>query len=218
MKTILLFLLEGYADWEAGYISAKLNKPDLGFQIQTMSLEDFNVRSQGNFSVNIDYKVDTFNDIKNLAALIFIGGTGWGNKRLIRGYDPLNYDYTSSQKITNLISACLNKAEILIAGICDGATFLADNGFLDKITHTGNSLSHLKEKAPEYRGENFFKETQAVYDQKIITANASAPLEFTHQLLKQLQMLEDKEADQWYQTYKTGFYEYSIENFGAKKS
>lgn len=205
MKKILLFLLDGYADWEAGFASAKLNKQNLGYTVCTASLTKSTVISQGNFSTNILYLLDTYQDFQNLAAFLLIGGTGWANQHLIRGYNPALYDATSSRKIVAFIDRCLTFQDILVAAICDGATFMADNGYLNEIAHTGNSLSHLKEKAPFYTGECLFQEKQSVASKRIITANGTAPLEFTRDILIMLNMLDTKEeVKEWFALYKCG--------------
>lgn len=206
MRQILLFLLDGYADWESGYTAAKLNKVEFGFCVNTISLEKSTVISQGNFSTNIDYSLDNYSEFENLSAFILIGGTGWGNQKLIRGYNQAEYDINSSCKIKNFTQKCLDN-KILVAGICDGATFLADNGFLDDIAHTGNSLSYLKEKAPFYTGDKFFKEKQSIIDGNIITANGTASLEFVRDILIKLNMLNsEKVVLDWFKLFKEGFY------------
>lgn len=211
MKKILLFLLDGYADWESGFVSAKLNKPELGFEVETISLKTKTVTSQGNFVTNVAHTLESFDDFDNLSALVLIGGTGWGNQHLIKGYHPNRYDESSSANITALIDECLIRRHIIVAGICDGATFLADNGYLNKIDHTGNSLQHLQDKALDYAGAVHFKERQAVSFGKIITANGTAPLEFTRELLLGLEMLEGQnQVDEWYQTYKQGVFHYDL--------
>lgn len=155
MKNILAFLLEGYADWETGYSCAKLNKPGLGYRVQTVSTGASPVISSGNFSTNVDYALDSYQDFENLAALLLIGGTGWGDEALIRGYHPDRYDLGTAKKINDFVNKCLSN-NILVAGICDGATFLADNGHLNAVPHTGNTCGYLKEKAPSYTGESLF--------------------------------------------------------------
>ncbi|WP_182188552.1 type 1 glutamine amidotransferase family protein [Pectinatus frisingensis] len=76
------------------------------------------------------------------------------------------------------------------------------------ISHTGNSLSHLKEKAPKYNGEWLFKEKQAIYDNNIITANGTAPLEFVREILLALNMFGGKnKVDEWYNLYKQGTFQ-----------
>lgn len=154
----------------------------------------------------MEYSLDTYHDSSHLSAFILIGGTGWGNKNLIRGYHLDQYDSATSERINGFIRKC-QSSEILVAAICDGATFLADNGYLDHIAHTGNTVEHLKEKAPYYKGEEFFKEQQAVTCGNIITANGTAVLEFTREILIQLNMLENKEkAIEWFNLYKKGYF------------
>jgi hypothetical protein len=206
MKIILMLLLDGFADWESGFASAKLNKPELGYCIKTISIGYSPVISQGNFSINIDYTLDSFQDFNNLSALLLIGGTGWGDKRLIRGYNLELYDSDTSKKITELINKCLS-SNILVAAICDGATFLADNNYLDSILHTGNTLAYFKGKAPYYKGEILFQERQAVTDNNIITANGTAVLEYIRDILIKLDMLGNREkAEEWFNLYKKGYY------------
>ena len=114
--------------------------------------------------------------------------------------------YNNNYTFQELIPYLENK--ILVGAICDGATFMADNGYLDNISHTGNSLSHLKEKAPKYNGEWLFKEKQAIYDNNIITANGTAPLEFVREILLALNMLGGKnKVDEWYNLYKQGTFQ-----------
>lgn len=149
MKLVLLFLLDGYADWEAGFTSAKLNKPDLGYCVRTISIEKKAIISQGNFSTNIDYSLDSFCAYDKLAAFLLIGGTGWESERLIRSSSLNLYDVYTSTRIAGLVDKCLSLG-IPVAAICDGATFLADKGYLDDKVHTGNMLTYLKEKAPFY--------------------------------------------------------------------
>lgn len=202
-KIVLFFLLDGYADWETGYASAKLH--NLGYTVRTISLKLPPVKSQGEFQTSIDYSLDTFHDYQNLAALLLIGGTGWGDRHLIKGYDRNLYDENASKGIKEFIDHSLSISNVIVAAICDGATFMADNGYLNKIPHTGNSLAHLREKAPEYEGKNFFKEKQAVSSGRIITANGTAPLEFSREILISLNELGSKESVyEWYMFNKKG--------------
>lgn len=211
MKKILLFLLDGYADWESGFVSAKLNKQALGYLVQTVSLDSGTVTSQGNFTTSIDYSIDQFQDFSDLAALVLIGGTGWGDQHLIRGYNVDQYDEKTSKRITGFIDRCLSSSNTFAASICDGATFMADNEYLDTVVHTGNSIAHLKDKAPAYKGENLFQKRQAVSAEQLITANGTAPLEFTREILLSLNILGSEEnANEWYKTYKNGIFTYNF--------
>ena len=76
METILLVLLEEYADWEAAYISSGVHLLGQGkFEIKTVSLSTQSVRSIGGLQTIPDYTIDTMPD--DYAALLLIGGMRW---------------------------------------------------------------------------------------------------------------------------------------------
>ena len=58
MKTILFFILEQYADWEAAYLSSAVNMLGQGgFEIKTVSLAREAVMSIGGFKTIPDYDI-----------------------------------------------------------------------------------------------------------------------------------------------------------------
>ncbi|WP_152657979.1 hypothetical protein [Oceanobacillus sp. CFH 90083] len=61
-----------------------------------------------------------------------------------------------------------------------------NKGYLDHIIHTGNSTAHLIEAAPDYKGKEHFIEKQAVSTEGFITANGTAAVEFSREILKYL--------------------------------
>jgi putative intracellular protease/amidase len=139
----------------------------------------------------VDYSLDSFHDFENLSTLVLIGGGGWGDEHLISGYNPGSYNRDVSQKINDFVTQCLSHNKI-VAAICD---------------HTGNTAEYLKEKAPAYTGAKLFQEQQAVTGGNIITANGTAVLEFTREILIKLDMLGGKDkAVEWYQFFKNGYY------------
>lgn len=96
--------------------------------------------------------------------------------------------------------------QIPVAAICNAVTFLAEHGYLDAVRHTGNTLAFLKQTAPHYQGEKNFWNIQAICDGGIITANGTAALEFSREILRCLKiMLEEKIAAR-YAFNKSGFY------------
>lgn len=187
-KEVLIFISNGYADWEAGYISAELNKPESEYKVRTVSLNNDNVQSMGGFTVIPDYTIDSLP--AQFEMLILIGGTGWKD----------------NSAITPVIERCIQNGTP-IAAICDASTFLAEHGYLDEIPHTGNSLDYLKEFAPNYKGHANFLEKQTVSSDDIITANGTASLEFTREVLKKLKVMPLEQIDGWYNFFKNGFYQ-----------
>ncbi|WP_313638975.1 type 1 glutamine amidotransferase family protein [Paenibacillus sp.] len=187
-KEVLIFISNGYADWEAGYISAELNKPESEYTVRTVSLTSDNVQSMGGFTVVPDYTIDSLP--AQFEMLILIGGTGWKD----------------NSAITPVIEKCIND-KTPISAICDATTFLAEHGYLDNIPHTGNSLDYLKEYAPNYKGHTNFIEKQAVSSDYIITANGTASLEFAREVMKKLDGFQVEKTDGWYNFFKNGFYQ-----------
>ena len=39
MKQILVFIFDGYADWEPAYVCAQLNAPGTGYAVKTIGLD-----------------------------------------------------------------------------------------------------------------------------------------------------------------------------------
>lgn len=61
--------------------------------------------------------------------------------------------------------------------------FIRENGYLDSRKHSSNTLEFLKLKATQYKGKNNYIEKQAVCDSNVITANGTASLEFTKEIM-----------------------------------
>ena len=136
METILLVLLEEYADWEAAYISSGVHLLGQGkFEIKTVSLSTQSVRSIGGLQTIPDYTIDTVPD--DYAALLLIGGMRWREE--------------CARKLFPLVTHCSQNGRLL-GGICDAVGFLAAAGALNAVKHTGNSLSELQWGDSQYKG------------------------------------------------------------------
>ncbi|MBU3153470.1 glutamine amidotransferase [Clostridium estertheticum] len=193
-KTVLLFLLSNYADWEAGYVAAELNCDDDSnpYCIKTISISKEPVYSIGGIRVLPDYSLETVPD--DYEALILIGGTGWRA--------------SESTKVVPLVKATLQNDKP-VAGICDGSVFLAKHGFLNDVKHTSNDLEDLeKYAAKEYTNAQGYVNEPAVMDGNIITANGSAPLEFARLIFSKLHLDSEEMIQRWYDFNKLGNIEF----------
>lgn len=83
---------------------------------------------------------------------------------------------------------------------------MAENGYLNQIKHSGNTLEFMKAQAPHYKGEQYFVEEQAVCDFNVITANGSASLEFAKEILLLLKVKAETAVLEWYNLHKLGYY------------
>ena len=189
-KEVLVFISDGYADWESAYICAELNKPGTGFTVKTLALDKSPKRSMGGFTVLPDYSVEDCP--QDFRLLILVGGTSWlGN---------------ANGAILPVLDRCRER-KIPIAAICDACTFLAAHGFLDDQAHTGNSLAYIREHAPSYRGAAYFEERQAVAADGLITANGTSAVEFAREILRRLGVMDEAQLETWYRMFKIGYYE-----------
>lgn len=189
-KTVLLFLLSNYADWEAGYVAAELNCDDNNnpYCIKTISISKEPVYSIGGLKVLPDYSLETAPE--DYEALILIGGTGWRS--------------SESNKIVPLVKSTLLKDKP-VAGICDGSVFLAKHGFLNGVRHTSNSLDDLEKYATaEYANAQGYVNEPAVMDGNIITANGTSPLEFARLVFSKLHLDSEEVINRWYNFNKLG--------------
>ena len=73
--SVVAYLPERFADWEAGLACAELNKPDAGYRVLTMSADGTPRRSIGGWTVAADLSPDELPD--NARLLMLVGGETW---------------------------------------------------------------------------------------------------------------------------------------------
>ena len=76
MKQILVFIFDGYADWEPAYVCAQLNAPATGYAVKTIGLDRAPKVSMGGFRVTPDFTVADYP--RDAGLLLLTGGTGTG--------------------------------------------------------------------------------------------------------------------------------------------
>ncbi|MFT8616771.1 MAG: type 1 glutamine amidotransferase family protein [Lentilactobacillus hilgardii] len=192
MKQAVFVILDEYADWEGAYLSSMLNQSD-EWEVQTASIKP-TVSSIGGFHTSVDLTLDQISSDVDL--LILIGGNSW------------NIDNT---KLEQIVSQRLDNDQS-VAAICGAVDFLAKNGLLSSYKHTGNSLYLWKEFNNYTNGQDFI-EKQVVHDQNLVTANGTAALEFTSEVLKMIHFNDDDSIEKQVALQELGFYKYS-EKYG----
>lgn len=100
------------------------------------------------------------------------------------------------------------KLGTIVAAICGATEALANMGYLDFRKHTSNDLEYLKMVCPNYKGEPFYEKKPAVSDENLVTASGLAPLEFTIEVLKKLDVFAPDTLHAWYNLNKTHKLEY----------
>ena len=147
------------------------------------------VKSIGGFRVIPDYSFDTMPE--DYAALVLIGGFGWTA--------PV------AEKVAPIVSKAIEAGKV-VGAICNAASFMAKCGFLNHVRHTGNGLEQLKLWGGDhYTHFEGYVHTSAVSDNRIVTANGSATLEFAKELLLLLENDTPERIEMYYQFNKRGF-------------
>ena len=192
---ILYILLPDYAAHEAVYLSEAIASDEFALKqnpkyvnkVVAPTLEP--VKSIGGFRTLPDYSFETMPG--DYAALVLIGGFGWST--------PV------ADQVVPIVKQAIEKDKI-VGAICNGASFMAKHGFLNSVKHTGNGLEQLKLwGGRNYTNPDGYVHTQAVADNKIVTANGSATLEFAKELLLLLENDTTERIGMYYQFNKLGF-------------
>ncbi|MBX4265473.1 type 1 glutamine amidotransferase family protein [Clostridium estertheticum] len=189
-KEILVFIFDGYADWESSYICCELNSPETDYIVKTLSLDKDPKISMGGFRIIPDYSVSDYP--KKFDMLLLIGGFAWMEQK--------------NNAVQSVVEYAVQH-HIPVGAICNAVNFMAENGYLDDIRHSGNTLEFMKSQSPHYKGDCNFVENQAVCDSDIITANGTASLEFAREIMLYLNLKPVEKIDEWYKFNKLGFYQ-----------
>jgi len=189
-RDVHLFVLDTLADWEPGFAIAHINRPAPGvpsrYRVRTVGLDHGTVRSMGGVSITPDLSLEELRTTDS-AMLILPGADLWTEPST----DP------ALAKAREFISA-----RVPVAAIC-GATFgLARAGLLDDRRHASNDRDWLVSSG--YRGGARYVNEPAVDDGGVITASATASLEFARLILARLEVFPPKALEAWYGLFKTG--------------
>lgn len=198
-KTLLLLILNKYADWEAAYVSALTHAlSEEKYSVQTVSLTKDSVKSIGGFTVLPDY--DIYSVPAEYEGLILIGGMSWRGE--------------AARQVIPLVEKALADKKVL-GGICDAAGFLGTIGVLNQVRHTANEINDLKLWAKDaYTGEANYECQPAVRDGKIVTAGGTFPMEFAREVVAALKLAPEEKILEWYNFHKLGFYNAPMPGMG----
>lgn len=185
---VLVFIFDGYADWEGAYICPELNSDETDYIVKAISFDKNPIHSMGSFSVVPDYSLEDCP--KDFKALILLGGNAWSDHK--------------NDNIKPIVDYAIENS-ILVAAICGATIFMADNNYINDIKHTSNTVDYLIANCPNYKGKDNYINNQAVTDKNIITANGTATLEFTREILLYLKAKSEYDINRWYEFHKKGF-------------
>jgi putative intracellular protease/amidase len=184
-RTCYLFVFNGFADWEPALAIAGLQQ-FTDVEVKTVSIDGNPVRSRGNIQVMPDVSLREL-QVAKVALLILPGGDPW--------------DEGFNTEILPALDRFIN-SNIPVAAICGATSFLGQHGYLDERPHTSNNLEfYLKEKAPAYKGEEFYRKEPCVVDGNLITANGTATVQFAEAIFNKLNVSEEKDLKFWFQFF-----------------
>lgn len=190
---VYLYILNTMADWEIGYLTAEINtgrffdkskpKPNLIKVGSNLSP----ITTMGGFSIHPDITISDLSAEKG-DILILPGADTWFEEK----------NLLVLEKVTELL-----EKEIYVAAICGATIASAEKGLLDNRYHTSNDKDFLKMFSKNYKGENFYVEQPTVNDKNVITASGLAPLEFTYEIFRTLNVMKSDTLEAWYNLHKT---------------
>jgi putative intracellular protease/amidase len=180
-----VFLLEGYADWELGFLLPGITDSPEG-SIVSFSLEGRPVVSMGGLRVTPDTSIDKIRP-EDFSILILPGAKIWADGEI--------------KPITELGKAFL-AANKPVAGICGATLAVGWMGKFGQCAHTSNSVEFLGKNLPGYNSHANYRDEPAVTGGKLITASGLGAIEFTREVLKMLKTHSDEEIEGWYRMLK----------------
>jgi putative intracellular protease/amidase len=188
LKAVHLFVVPGFADWEAAHAIAELRRHG-GFGVEVVSLTGSAVESMGGVSVTPSRKLSDVSG-KDVAAFIMPGGDTWERD------DP-------APELLKVLAA-LDAERVPIAAICAATIAIAQAGLIRGRRHTSNGLAYLRHHVPEYADAAGYVEAPAVRDRGLITASGLSDVEFARELMAELNVLSEADRELWSKLYRGG--------------
>lgn len=206
-RKVYMYVFDTMSDWEVAYLTAELNtgryfkkglKP---LKVITVGIDKNPIITMGGLKVLPEITVDEFN-MESKDLLILPGGNTWLS---------IDHEIILEKAKETLIQGSI------VAAICGATLGLAKKGLLDFRNHTSNDLEFLKMVIPNYCGEKYYKMESVVNDKNLVTASGVAPLEFTFQVLKILEVFESEALNSWLNLYKTHDSKYFFDLMNCNK-
>lgn len=201
MKTVYIYLMETFADWEVSNLMAELNSkrffkkdaPDV--TVKTVGFSKEIVHTMGGLAVVPDCTVDEV-VVSKENMLVLVGSNTWNENQ--------------HSKIIEKAKEFLD-AKAPLAAICGATVSLASLGVLDNRPHTSNGKGFLEMFCPNYKGTSFYKDEASVRDKNLFTAGSTGGLLMAKLILEYLDVFNKNTLESWYNYFSTGKAEYFFE-------
>lgn len=190
-RQVVLFVFDGFSDWEAAYALAGINHPQLQrqpgrFQVRTAARTTDPVTTMGGLRVQPDLPLEAVT-ADSCALFILPGGEAWDHGGNTTAVD---------------CAARLLAGGVPVAAICGATAGLARAGLLDGRRHTSNLPEYLA--ATGYRGGPLYQADGAVTDGDLITASGIAPVDFAREIFRRLDLYPPAVLAAWHRLFKSG--------------
>ena len=198
VETVYLAVYDTLADWEPGFATAHLNKPMWHrtpgrFRVATVGPSTAPVTTAGGVRILPDVALADVAPA-DAAMLVLPGNDIW---------------HTAAFVPFAAAARAFLDAGVPVAAICGATGGLALAGLLDDRAHTSNAAEFLTGLG--YGGGHLYRDEPAVTDGDLITASATAPVEFAREILARLDVYEPHVLASWYKLYgrrdPAGFHE-----------
>ena len=187
-KAVYLFVVPGFADWEAAHAIAELRRHG-GYRVEVVGLSGDPVESMGGVMVQPSQVLAEV-DPGDVALFILPGGDRWEQM-------------APEPELVKLLSA-LDANRVPIAAICAATTVVVRAGLLRGRRHTSNGLAYLSQQVSEYSEAARYVDAPAVRDRGLITASGLSAVEFAAEIMAELGVLGDDERKQWTKLFRSG--------------
>jgi putative intracellular protease/amidase len=197
-NTVHVAAYDTFVDWEIGYAIAHINKPlwhrqPGRFAVTTVGATRDPITTMGGMRIVPDTTLDEIGP-QDSAMLILAGSDIWATDQFTLFAD----------KARGFLDA-----GVPVAAICGATGGLALAGLLDDREHTSNAAEFLQ--GVGYAGGHLYRDEPAVTDRDLITASATAPVEFARAILERLEVFDPNVLASWFKLYgqrdPAGFYE-----------
>ncbi|MFT4166392.1 MAG: DJ-1/PfpI family protein [Microlunatus sp.] len=189
-QTVVFYATNTMADWEYGYLLAGLAMAEEQapgrFRVLVVSDDGGPVTSMGGLRVTPEAGLATV-DPTEIAALTLPGAGNWED-----GHDQV-LDLARQLRADGRV----------VAGICGATYALARAGLLNDRKHTSNAAEFVA-TAPGYTGAEHYHDARTVNDGGLITAPATAPVDFAKTVFEALEVFPQPVVNAWYGLYTTG--------------
>lgn len=188
---VYLYVLNTLSDWEISFLTPELiskryfKNQNVDVFVLKVGSTKAPIKTMGGMIINPDITVNEI-DSNTDNLLILPGADTWFEQ--------------DNQKIIKIAKDRIENG-LKVAAICGATGALAKAGALNNIKHTSNDINYLKMFCPEYTGEAHYINEPAIKDDNLITASGLAPIEFTYEIIKQLNLFSEETLSAWYNLY-----------------